>query len=109
MRYALLIYRTDERTDEGAGGTMASDGGRHPHCPGSSTAHDLADPTTATTLRLRGGRVLLTDGPVADHAEQLRGVVVIDVRDLDAAIAVAAAAPDAREGAVEIRPVRVPT
>ncbi len=87
MRYALLVY-----------------------APGDAdlpaTGYALFDPTTATTIRVRSGRVLLTDGPVADHHEQLRGVVVIDVQNLDEAIAVAARAPDAREGAVEIRPVR---
>jgi len=114
MRYALLIYRYGERYGERCGEPRSDDASRSdarelPDAVGApSVSHALADPTTATTVRLRGDRLLLADGPVADHHEQLRGVVVIEARDLDEAIAVAARTPDARQGAVEIRPVRVP-
>jgi len=62
--------------------------------------------TTATSVRVRDGKRLLTDGPFAETREQLGGYMLIDVPDLDAAIAVAARSPVARVGTVEVRPVR---
>jgi len=70
------------------------------------SSHALAQTTSATTVRLRGGRTLLCDGPFAETREQLRGLLLIEARNLDEAIAIAARAPDARLGSVEIRPVR---
>jgi hypothetical protein len=64
------------------------------------------DPTsTATTIRERQGKTIPTDGPFADTKEQLGGVYVIDVKDLDEAMAWASRIPDARGGAIEIRPL----
>ena len=60
----------------------------------------------ATTVRVREGRSLVTDGPFAETREQLGGYYVIEARDLDEAMAVAARIPDAAVGAVEIRPVK---
>jgi hypothetical protein len=60
---------------------------------------------TATSIRVRDGKPLVTDGPFAETREQLGGYWLIDVPDLDAAIAVAARIPGARRGSVEIRPV----
>lgn len=60
---------------------------------------------TATTLRVRGGRHLVTDGPFAETAEQIAGVCMIDVRDLDEALAWAADHPDAAWASVEVRPI----
>jgi len=65
----------------------------------------LHPPATATTLRLADGRRLVQDGPVAATKEQLGGYFVIDVPDLDAALAWAEKSPAAAAGAVEIRPV----
>ena len=62
--------------------------------------------STATTVRLRDGRRLITDGPVAETREFLGGYMLIDVPDLDAALAIAARGAVARVGAVEVRPVR---
>ena len=61
---------------------------------------------TATTLRSRNGKVSTTDGPFAETKEQLAGFYLIDARDLNEAIQVAAKIPPAREGSVEVRPVR---
>ena len=66
----------------------------------------LYPPTAATTVRVRDGQRLLTDGPFAETREHLGGYMLIDVEDLDAAIAFAAGAPLARVGAIEVRPVR---
>jgi hypothetical protein len=59
----------------------------------------------ATTVRVRNGDVLATDGPFAETKEQLAGYFVVDCRDLDEAIEVAAKIPGALEGSVEVRPI----
>ncbi len=61
---------------------------------------------TATTVRVRDGKVSLTDGPFAETKEQLAGFYLIDAKDLDDAIQVAAKIPPARVGSIEVRPVR---
>jgi hypothetical protein len=61
--------------------------------------------TTATSLRVRDGKRLITDGPFAETTEQLGGYYILDVDNLDEAIAIAARLPPATKGTVEIRPV----
>lgn len=61
---------------------------------------------SATTVRVRDGRVSITDGPFAETKEQLAGFYFIDARDLDEAIQIAAGIPPARVGSIEVRPVR---
>ena len=109
MKYLLLIYM----------GENAMDQSDREHCYVESTqlAHDLkakgqylaANPlqpvATATCIRLRDGKRLVTDGPFAETREQLGGYFLIDAKDLDEAMAVAARVPAARVGTVEIRPV----
>jgi len=68
----------------------------------------LLPPAAATTVRIEGGNRLVQDGPVAVTKEQLAGYVVIDVPDLDAALAWAARCPAATFGAVEVRPTLPP-
>jgi hypothetical protein len=60
---------------------------------------------TATTVRIRNGRISTTDGPFAETREQLGGFYLIEARDLNDAIQVAAKIPSARTGSVEVRPV----
>ena len=62
--------------------------------------------STATSVRVRDGKRLVTDGPFAETREQLGGYFLIDAKDLDEAIAIAARVPVARVGTVEVRPVR---
>jgi hypothetical protein len=62
--------------------------------------------SSATTVRVRDGKRLVTDGPFAETREQLGGYMLIDVKDLDEALAIAARSSLAATGAVEIRPVR---
>jgi hypothetical protein len=64
----------------------------------------LRPPADAVTVRVRGGRVLVTDGPFADTKEHIGGFEIIEVADLDEAIDVAAKHPTSTRGAVEIRP-----
>lgn len=68
----------------------------------------LRSATTATTVRVRDGKALLTDGPFAETKEQFGGYYLIDVKDLDEAIAWAKRVPSVRYGSVEVRPVWPP-
>ena len=68
-------------------------------------ASPLQSVTTAASVRVRDGRTLVTDGPFAETTEQLGGYYVLDLPDLDAAIAVATRLPPATKGTVEIRPL----
>jgi hypothetical protein len=61
---------------------------------------------TATTVRVQNGRVSVADGPFAESREQLLGLFLIDARDLNEAIQIAAHMPQARGGPIEVRPVR---
>ena len=69
-------------------------------------AEALQPVETATTVRVRNGQVSVTDGPFAETKEQLAGFYLIEARDLNDAIQAAAKIPPAREGSVEVRPVR---
>lgn len=61
---------------------------------------------SATSVRVRGGKISITDGPFAETKEQLAGFYLIDARDLDDAIEIASKIPPARVGCIEVRPVR---
>ena len=109
MKYMLLIYGDEKAIDEA----------ERQHCYAESTqlAHDLKSngqllatsplqPTSmATCVRVRDGKRLVTDGPFAEAREQLGGYFMVDAKDLDVAIGIAARIPGARAGTVEIRPV----
>jgi hypothetical protein len=69
-------------------------------------AEALQPVDTATTVRVRGGQLSVTDGPFAETKEHLAGFYLIEARDLNEAIQAAAKIPPAREGSVEVRPVR---
>ncbi|HVE85970.1 MAG TPA: YciI family protein [Myxococcales bacterium] len=66
----------------------------------------LHGPALTTTVRVRQGSVLATDGPFAETKEQLTGFYVVAAADLDEAMALAARIPSARDGSIEVRPVR---
>ena len=75
-----------------------------------SSGHHLASSqlqpiSTATSVRVRNGKRVVTDGPFAETREQLGGYYLVEARDLDEAIGIAARIPGARKGTVEIRPV----
>lgn len=69
-------------------------------------AQALQSVSTATTLRLRSGKVSMTDGPFAETHEQVGGFILIEAKDLDEAIQLASGIPSIRLGAVEVRPVK---
>ena len=109
MKYMLLIY-TDERawTDQ-----------ERECCYGESvqlcqdlqsrgqylSAHPLQPVSTATNVRVRDGKPVITDGPFAETHEQLGGYFLVDANDLNDAVKIATRIPGARKGTVEIRPV----
>jgi hypothetical protein len=68
-------------------------------------ANPLQSVTTATSVRVRNGKRLVTDGPFAETHEQLGGYFLVEATDLNEAISIAARIPGARKGTVEVRPV----
>jgi hypothetical protein len=110
MRYVLLISADEETAQkqmaEGDFGSF-EDWFADLERRGVLEAHvGLHDSPTATTVRVRDGEVLLTDGPFMEGREQVGGLVLIDCRDLDEAVEIAAGHPATNVGQVEIRPVR---
>ncbi len=69
-------------------------------------AEALQPVETATTVRVRNGKVSVTDGPFAETKEQLAGFYLVEARDLNDAIQIASKIPPAREGSIEVRPIR---
>jgi len=112
MKYLLLIY-ADERAYE----TLSEDERHELYAAydvlmkdlaekGQSLAGDeLAPTSTATTVQVRNGERLITDGPFAETKEQLGGYFLVDVPDLDAAIDIAARIPSVNAGSIEVRTV----
>jgi hypothetical protein len=112
MQYILLIYTNEaeaagrpdaERKQiyaeygEFTKGIVAS---------GHFKAGDALQPaTTATTVRVRNGKQLVTDGPFAETREQLGGFYIVEAKDLDEARGLAARIPDAKLGSIEVRPI----
>ena len=67
--------------------------------------HELQPISAATTVRVRGGKKLVTDGPFAETKEQLGGYFLVEAKDLDEALAIAARIPSVETGSIEVRPV----
>ena len=112
MRYLLLIHgsETEEArmTEAQVGEMMAAYGTFTEELGKAGKLRDAArlQPTsTATTVRVRGGDRVTTDGPFAETKEQLGGYYLIEAKDLDEAIEWAAKIPSARYGCVEVRPI----
>ena len=112
MKYLLLIYE-----NEGIGATMseaeqgqlygeymnyASSIKRSGNYLGGEALQPVA---TATTVRVRNGKTLSTDGPFAETREQLGGYFFVEAKDLDEAISLAARIPTSRTGSIEVRPI----
>ena len=114
MQYLLLIYRNEAeigKMDASARQEMATEYGAFTQSiiqSGNFKAGDALQPsTTATTVRVRDGKTLTTDGPFAETREQLGGYYLVEARDLDAALAIAARIPGAKTGSIEVRPILV--
>lgn len=110
MRYLLLSYHHEQASDDAEKERCRDESvqlTRQLAAAGNYLAAGPLQPVaTAASVRVRGGRALVTDGPFAETYEQLGGYFLIEARDLDEAIEIAGRVPGARLGTVEIRPVR---
>ena len=112
MQYILLIYeneaersaRSEEESKRIFGEYMAFTGTikQSGHMRGGEP---LQPSTTATTVRVKGGKTVRTDGPFAETREQLGGFYVVEAKDLDEAVGIAARIPGAKTGSIEVRPI----
>jgi hypothetical protein len=114
MQYLLMIYRNEaefSNMDPATAKQMMEEYGVFTQSivqSGNFKAGDRLQPaTTATTVRVRAGKTLTTDGPFAETHEQLGGYYLIEAKDLDAALGIAARIPGARHGSIEVRPIWV--
>ena len=109
MRYMLLIYLDEQALDDAEREQCYRESAQLAHQLNAAGQYRAAAPleptSTATSVRVRDGKRVVTDGPFAETKEQLGGHFLIDARDLDEAIAIAARIPMARRGTVEVRPV----
>ncbi len=109
MKYMLLIYGDEQALSETERQDCYSEStklAQDIHSSGQYVAANPLQPTAmATSIRMRDGKRLVTDGPFAETREQLGGYFLIDAKNLDEAIAIAARIPMARKGTVEVRPV----
>ena len=106
MKYLCLVYLDEQRLDElpdedcVAYDTAIRKSG---HCIASEA---LESASTATTVRVRNGKVTIVDGPFAETKEMLAGFYLIEARDLNEAILLASRIPPAEVGSIEVRPIR---
>jgi hypothetical protein len=114
MQYMLLIYTREAEMKQSTSGDQGvmmkeyADFTQGIVKSGHMRAGDALQPTsTATTVRVRDGKTLQTDGPFAETKEQLGGYYLIEASDLDEAVKIAARIPGAKSGSIEVRPVRV--
>jgi hypothetical protein len=114
MQYLLMIYRSEAelgKMTDADRQKMSADYGSYTQSiiqSGNFKAGDGLQPsTTATTVRVRDGKTLTTDGPFAETREQLGGYYLVDAKDLDTAIELAARIPGAKTGSIEVRPVMI--
>jgi hypothetical protein len=117
MKYMLLIYQGDTPTpqDPDAWATLPEDEQKAVYAdyqaingtPGVTPGLGLQSPETATTVRVKDGQTLTTDGPFVEMKEAVGGWLIFEADDLDAAIELAARIPAARlGGAIEVRPIQ---
>jgi hypothetical protein len=114
MQYLLLIYRNENYMTEMSATDrqkLAGEYGAYTQSiiqSGHFKAGDGLQPTTtATTVRVRDGKTMTTDGPFAETREQLGGYYLVEAKDLDDAVALAARIPEAKRGSIEVRPVMI--
>ena len=114
MQYLLMIYQNEaesSKMDATARQKVTAEYGAFTQTiiqSGNFKAGDGLQPTTtATTVRVRDGKTLTTDGPFAETREQLGGYYLVEAKDLDTAVAIAARIPGAKTGSIEVRPIMV--
>jgi hypothetical protein len=106
MKYLCLVYMEEQKLHAVPDSECIACGNTFRERGLLIAAEALQPIETAATVRVRNGKVSITDGPFAETKEQLAGFYLIDARDLNDAIQVAAKIPPAREGSVEVRPIR---
>jgi hypothetical protein len=106
MKYLCLVYLEDQKLHAVPDRECQACGDGLRQSGVLVAAEALQPVETATTVRVRSGKLTVTDGPFAETKEQLAGFYLIEARDLNDAIQIAAKIPPAREGSVEVRPVR---
>ena len=106
MKYLCLVYSEENKLDAIRDSECMAHAEKLEKSGHSIAAEALKPVATATTVRVRNGKVSVTDGPFAETKEQLAGFYLIDARDLNDAIQVASRIPPARVGSIEVRPVR---
>ena len=111
MKYMLLVYLNEQ--------ALSDTEREHCYVESAQLARDLSDKgkylsagplhpvAMATSVRVRNGKRLVTDGPFAETREQLGGYYMVEAKDLDTAIGLAARIPGAKEGSIEVRPVMI--
>ena len=109
MKYMLLIYGDEQDLSEAERQDCYAESTQLTHDLQANgqflSANPLHPTTMATSVRIRGGKRLVTDGPFAETREQLGGYFLVEAAHLDEALAIAAKIPMARKGTVEVRPV----
>jgi hypothetical protein len=112
MKYLCIVYNDEEKLGAMAASEFEAFSDEHVALDeelkksGHSIVAEALQPVhTATTVRLRNGKLSTTDGPFAETKEQLGGIYLIEARDMDEAIRVAARIPSAQIGSIEVRPV----
>ncbi len=115
MQYLLLIYQSDAefgKLSDAEKGAIYQGYGEFTQSIVKSghmrAGAGLKPVDTATTVRVRGGKTITTDGPFAETKEQLSGFYLVEAKDVDEAIKLAARIPSARVGSVEVRPTIAP-
>jgi len=106
MKYACLVYLEEAKLHAVPDRECMNCGDAFRKSGVMVAAEALQPVTQAKTVRIRNGKMSITDGPFTETKEQLAGFYLLEANDLDEAIAMAAKIPPAREGSIEIRPVR---
>lgn len=112
MKYVMLVYQDERQAKAASDEQMAASVERfmafqEAHADEILDGTRLRHSDTATTVRLRDDQILTIDGPYAETKEQLGGFYLVEAKDLDEAIQIAAAIPTAEAGSIEVRPVYV--
>jgi hypothetical protein len=107
MKYLLMIYENEKRWEKGYDPAELAEYGvfGKEFSAAIQGGNALKPTTTATTVRVREGKRLTTDGPFAETKEQLSGFYLVDAVNLDEAINIAGKIPAARFGCIEVRPI----
>jgi hypothetical protein len=106
MKYLCLVYLDERKLDTVADSECKAWGETLRASGHHIAAEALQSVHTATTVRVRNGKVSVSDGPFAETKEQLAGFYLIEARDLNEAIQLASKIPPARAGRIEVRPTR---